>query len=309
MNIRQKTKITFLLIIAVISWACAFPFIKILLEELTYINLTIMRFTIVCTFLTIFMLLNKKKFPIPKRKEIIPIFLLGFIGIIIYHIGLNYGEQYVSPGAASLIIATIPIFTAILSIIILKEKITSKKITGFFLSLTGVVLISLLGTAETKIQIEYILGAIGVLIAAIVASLYTIAGKKMLEKHSAVYLTFYAILFGSIGLIPFIPLSNQLLTSQVLKMSYQAWGALLFLGIFSTIIAYYIWYAALKIKNASEISIFLYAIPVLSTILSYFLVDQQVTIYFILGGILVLAGLYIVNTKKQNQKLRLFREQ
>jgi len=299
MNIRQNTKITFLLIIAVISWACAFPFIKILLEELTYINLTIMRFTVVCTL----------KFPIPKRNEILPIFLLGFIGIIIYHLGLNYGEQYVSPGAASLIIATIPIFTAILSIIILKEKITSKKLTGFFLSLAGVILISLLGTPETKIQIEYLLGAIGVLIAAIVASLYTIAGKKMLEKHSAVYLTFYAILFGSIGLIPFIPLSTQPLTSQVLKMTYQAWGALLFLGIFSTIIAYYIWYAALKIKNASEISIYLYAIPVLSTILSYFLVDQKITIYFILGGILVLAGLYIVNTKKQNKKLRLFREQ
>lgn len=303
MIIKQDYKITLLLTIAIVSWACAFPFIKILLEDLTYINLTIMRFTVVCFFLIIFMILNKKKFPFPKKNQIIPLFLLGFIGIMVYHLGLNYGQQYISPGAASLIIATIPIFTTILSIIFLNEKITFKKTTGFILSFTGVIIISLYGTPGTEIQIQYLLGAFGVVIAAIVASLYTIAGKKMLEKQSAVYLTFYAMLFGSIGLIPFISFSNQSLITQIPNLSIHSWAALLFLGIFSTIIAYYLWYSALKIKNASEISTYLYAIPILSTILSYFLVDQKITAFFVLGGILVLIGLYLVNKKKPLKKL------
>ena len=71
----------------------------------------------------------------------------------------------------------------------------------------------------------------------------------------------------------------------------------MFLGIFSTVIGYVIWYIALEKKAANEISIYLYLIPVFSTIISYFLLNEEITLMFILGGILVIFGLAIVNMK------------
>ncbi len=290
----SKLKFVIKITILVVVWAFAFLFIKIGLEELSFVNLTIMRFLITCLVLILILFFQKKRFSKLHKKDIVPIFLLGFFGVIVYHLGLNYGEQFISPAAASLIIATVPVEIIILSTIFLKEKIGLKKLIGVIIALCGVVVISIWGKAGASIHIEYISAVIAVLIAAIMSALYTIAGKKLLTRYSALSLTTYTMLLGSLGLTPFIRGS---LLDQILKMSMTGWFAVIFLGVFSTVVGYGLWYIVLKIKSASEISIYLYAIPVLSTIISYFMFKEKITLMFILGGFLVIAGLIIVNIK------------
>jgi drug/metabolite transporter (DMT)-like permease len=297
-----------MMLLMVVVWALAFPFIKIGLQDLSFVNLTIMRFIIVCIVLFMILILKSEWFSKLHKQDIIPIFILGFFGVIVYHFGLNYGEQFISPGAASLIIATIPVYIIILAAIFLKEKIRLIKLLGIILALCGVIIISLWGTEDASIEIKYITAALAVLIAAIMGALYTIAGKKLLERYNGLSLTVYAILLGSIGLIPFILLSNfglipsisKPLLAEVAAMSTNSWIAILFLGILSTTIGYIIWYVALEIKTASEISVYLYAIPVISTIVSYFIFDDKITLFFLLGGLLVIVGLIIVNMKFKN---------
>jgi drug/metabolite transporter (DMT)-like permease len=154
--------------------------------------------------------------------------------------------------------------------------------------------ISIWGRENNAIEIQYTIAAIAVFIAAIMGALYTIAGKKLLERYNGLSLTAYAILFGSIGLLPF--LSKSLIT-EVSSMSADGWFAILFLGVFSTVVGYAIWFIALRLKTASEISIYLYAIPVVATIISYFLFDDRITLMFLLGGALVILGLVLVNMK------------
>ena len=282
--------------IAVIVWACAFPFIRIGLDELSFINLTIMRFLVVCIALFIILILIPKKFSKLQKKDILPIFILGFFGVIVYHLGLNYGEQYISASAASLIIATIPIYVVILAAIFLKEKIKIVKLLGIIIALLGVIIISIWGKKNISLEIEYMFAAFTVLVAAIMGALYTIAGKKLLERYNGLSLTVYAMLLGSVGLIPFVIISPTLVT-EVTAMSTTAWFAILFLGIFSTVVGYVIWYVALEMKTASGVSVYLYAIPVLSTIISYFFLGDEITYFFILGVIFVIFGLILVNMK------------
>lgn len=292
-------QIFLMMAVAVIVWAFAFPFIKIGLNELSFVNLTILRFFIVCIVFLIILFLQPKRFSKLQKKDVIPIFLVGFFGVIVYHLGLNYGEQFISPGAASLIIATIPIQIVILAAIFLKEKITLKKILGVILSLAGIFIISMYGKTNESFETQYILAAIFIFIAAVMSALYTIAGKKLLERYSGLSLTVYAMLLGSIGLIPLL---NSSLFEQVSKMSFTAWFAVIFLGVFSTVIGYVIWYVVLKIRTASEVSVYLYAVPILSTIISYFLFEDEITLFFILGGLLVIVGLVVVNMNKDKQK-------
>jgi drug/metabolite transporter (DMT)-like permease len=284
----------FLLIIMlpIVFWAFAFPFIKIGLEELHPVNLTIMRLFIVCAVFLLVIAVAPKKFTKIRRKDLLPLFLLGFFGLAVYHLGLNYGEQYMSPSAASLIIATIPIFTIIFATILLKERITKNLAVGIPLSLSGVIIISLTGTAGNPFDISYLSAAIAVLISAFVGAFYTIAGKKLLERYSALSLTVYAFLFGSLGLIPF--LSPSLLT-EAAAMTWKGWGAVLFLAFLPTVVGYVLWYVVLEVKTASEISGFLYFIPVLSTVISYFLLHDAITLLFVAGAALVILGLVIVN--------------
>lgn len=283
----------------VVVWALAFPFIKIGLEELSFINLTIMRFFVVCLILPFILIFGKKSISKLHRKDVFPIFLLGFFGVMVYHLGLNYGEQFISPAAASLIIATIPVQIVILAIVFLKEKISKLKALGVIIAMSGVIVISIWGKTESNLKVEYIFGAIAVLIAALMGALYTVSGKKLLDRYTGLSLTVYAMLLGSIGLIPFLRYS---LIEQVSNMSINGWFAVIFLGVFSTIIGYVIWYVALEKSTASEISFFLYVIPVFSTIFSYILFKEEITLMFVLGGFLVIAGLAIVNMKNNKNK-------
>lgn len=290
-----KNYFPIIILLPIIFWAFAFPFIKIGLEELSPINLTIMRLFTVCAIFLIVIILIPKKFTPPHKKDILPLFLLGFFGLVIYHLGLNYGEVYMSASAASLIIATIPIFTVIFATVFLKEHLTKKIAIGVPLSLSGVIIISLVGTSGDPFEITYISAAVAVLISALVGAGYTIVGKKMLQRYSALSLTVYAFLFGCLGLLPF--LSSSLIT-EVASLTWRGWGAVIFLALLPTVVGYVLWYVALEIKTASEISVFLYFIPVLATLISYFLFHEQVTWLFLLGGVLVIVGLIIVNTQK-----------
>jgi drug/metabolite transporter (DMT)-like permease len=302
-NTWKNSKLYFFFIIGlpVIFWAFAFPFIKIGLEELSPINLTIIRLFFVCSVFLVLFCSKRKHFSKLHKKDIPSIFLLGFVGVVVYHLGLNYGEQYISPSAASLIIATIPLFVVLLAAVYLHEPLTWKITFGILLSLFGVVIISTIGKPDATIEITYLSGAFGVLVAALVGAGYTIAGKKILERYTALSLTVYAFLFGSLGLLPFLSSS---LIREILSLSPKGWFAVVFLALFSTVISYVFWFVALELKSASEVSIYLYFIPVLSTCLSYLLFQEQITWFFLSGGALVILGLFIVNTQKKVTRIR-----
>ncbi len=284
-----------LIALPVVGWSLAFPLIKIALRDLSWVNLTVLRFVVACTALLILLVVQRRRFPLPRWRELPGLFLLGFFGIVVYHLGLNYGEQYVSPGAASLIVATIPVFVVMLAAVWLDEGVNGRKVLGVGLSLSGVVVLSLWGTGTTSIAVDYVLGALAVLVAAVMGALYIVAGKRMLRRYSPLSLTVYAMLLGSLGLLPAVDGS---LVRQVQHLSLQTAVAVLFLGLFSTIVSYLLWYMALQRQSASSLSVYLYVVPVIATLLSWMLFDDMITPTYLLGGIMVIAGVAIVNRQR-----------
>jgi drug/metabolite transporter (DMT)-like permease len=288
----------------VVFWACAFPLIIVGLRELSPVNLAILRLFIASVIFLCLVVLQRKRFSPFHKKDTVTLFLLGFVGISVYHLGLNYGEQYVSAGAASLIIATIPIFVVVLAKIFLSEIIDKRILLGIVIALAGVIVISLWGNPGANIEIEYLSGAFAVVVAAFVGAIYTIFGKKMLTRYNPLSLTAYAFLLGNLGLIPFLSSS---FFEEIANLSLITWAAVLFLAFFPTVIAYSLWYAALEVKQASEVSVYLYATPVISTLLGVIFLQEQITMFYVLGGFFVLIGLYMVNKQRRNQR-KLVRE-
>jgi drug/metabolite transporter (DMT)-like permease len=288
-----------MILLSVIFWACAFPLIKVGLTELSPENLAILRLFIATVIFLVAYCVRPNMFS-PLHKRDIPIlFVLGFTGISMYHLGLNYGEQFVSAGAASLIIATIPLYVVILAAVFLKEHISVRTVLGILISLVGVVVISLWGNPGTRIEISYIVGALAVVLAAFVGAMYTIVGKKLLQRYTGFSLTAYAFIFGNLGLIAFV---RGPLIDQVSVLSLEVWASVIFLACFPTVIAYSLWYMVLHKKTASELSVFLYITPVLSTLISTLFFNERITLFYVLGGVLVIGGLYIVNKKKGKRK-------
>lgn len=291
-----ETFFLFIVGLSIVFWAFAFPVIIFALKELNPENLAILRLFIASLIFFVYYLVKKQRFSRLYKPDIPWLFLLGFIGISVYHLSLNYGEQYVSAGTASLIIATIPLFVVILASIFLKEIITVIKAAGIILSLAGVIIISLWGTPGITVEITYLSAAAAVLLASIVGAIYTIAGKKFMKRYDPLSLTAYAFLFGNLGLLVFV---RPLFFEQVMNLSWQVWVAVLFLACFPTVLAYTFWYSALEVKPASELTVYLYFTPVISTLVSVLFFNEKITPFYLVGGFLVIFGLYIVNKKKK----------
>ena len=263
----QKTPFLFLYIIpSVTFWALAFPAISIALEELSPYNITLFRLGIgSLLFVTLLSLHNPSKFNI-QRKHLVEVFLLGVLGVTAYHLGLNYGEVFVSPATASLIVAASPLFIALFSITIKKKIPTRYTTSGILLSFFGVIVISLYGTPNAQIQIEYLAGAGAVLISALSAAFYMLLSKKLLKEYEPLQLTTHAFIFSAGILLPFNTAESL---HQFTTLSTSTLGAITFLAIFPTVISYLLWSKALHLTNATRLAPSLYLIPLLSTGFSY----------------------------------------
>lgn len=120
-NSKWNFRILFAHCITIVLWGSAFPGIRVGLEAYTPEHLTLLRLLIASFALFILAIISKMR--LPELKDIPVIFILGGLGFTVYHIALNYGEQSVSAGPASLIVSvTTPIFTAILACIFFREK-------------------------------------------------------------------------------------------------------------------------------------------------------------------------------------------
>ncbi|MBT3301217.1 MAG: EamA family transporter, partial [Bacteroidetes bacterium] len=229
------------------------------------------------------------KMPFPKKSDIPFFALAGFVGITLYHLCLNIGEQTVTAGTSSFLVSAVPIFTALFSLFILKQKLNKWGWFGILISFSGIALISFsesgFGTLNT--------GTLLVLMAACSGSLYVIFQKRLLEKYTPLEVASYTFWFGTFFMLIFIP---QLIHDIQIATTI-ATLEVVYLGIFPAAVAYVIWtYVLPKFPSATHITSYLYISPVLTMIIALIWIHEIPTIASIIGGFITLGGVILTNT-------------
>ncbi len=269
------------LVFTVIFWGLAFTAIKYAVNFFTPYELAFLRFLVANILFIPTILIKGYRI---KKEDIWKVFILGIFGVAIYHVALNAGETMVSSGIASLIIATAPVFVLLFSYLFLDEKITLRKIAGIFLALSGVYVLTDPESGGNVIGVGLIF------ISTLSAGVYTVGGKIMMEKYSPQTLTAYAMVLGTIPLLVY----SESSFSKMVEAEIMPALSVIFLGIFPTYISYQGWYYFLNKEEASRASVFLQTIPLVSIIAGSLLLNEPVTLYTILGGFLVIAGVLMV---------------
>lgn len=277
--------------ITIILWASAFPGIRVALTAYSPEHISLLRLLVGSFVLIIIAIITKT--PLPALKDIPIILFLGFLGFTMYQVALNYGEQTISAGVASLLVSTTPIFTALLAVVFYREKLGLWGWVGSLLGFSGVAFITVGGSTE---GFSFNTGIIIVLVASLSESIYFVFQHRFLEKYGAIPFTMYAIWSGTIFMLIFSPGLGE----AILNAPLNATLVTLYLGIFPTIIPYFMLAYVTSRTGAAEATSTLYLTSVFAFLIAWIWLGEVPHSSAITGGLITLAGVLISNIKKED---------
>ena len=231
---------------------------------------------------------------LPPNKSILnDMFVLGLFGVMIYQLLFMHGMKWTAAGDASVIMPINPIFTALLAFPLLGQKITKNIFYGMIISIIGVIII--VGwSPNTDIALrDRMLGDFMILIAAFSWALCSIITKKTMIKNIKLKIlpSEIVIWYSLIGWIMLTPwMVMEILSNDIIKPNFTEIMIILYLGIFSTVLAN-VWFAiGIEKIGPTSTSAYIFLVPVFGILSGWIILGENIGLSMILGFILIVGG-------------------
>lgn len=274
---------------AVFLWGSAFAAIRAsLLGGYSAGHLVLFRFLIASFVFVLYFWVSGTRLRLPNKEDIVRILLLGWIGISVYQLGVTYGEKTVSAGTAGLLIASAPIFTALIATMALKEYLSFYGWLGMGVGFIGISLITF-GSAGSNLTIST--GSILLIIAAIAASIFFVYQKPLFKKYKPIELTAYFTWAGTIPFFIYFPGLIQEIQAATVEANLSA----IYVGIFPAAVAYAMWAIALSLGEAGKVTSMIYIEPVFAIAVAWIWLHELPNVLSIIGGIIAVSSVFIIN--------------
>lgn len=280
------------MLLTALIWGVSFVLMKLALREIQPEAITLLRYLVASIGFGVFLLAGRRNLPSIPRRDWVRTIAAAATGVVAYGMLVAIGLQNSASSIASLINTTGPVFTLVLAGIFLNESLTRNRILGIAIAVCGVLLIIIRGSGETNLTVANVFGPFLVVVAVLSWSLYSILAKPLLQDYPAIPFTAYLMILGTLLMAP-VALVTKWDASAI--ASPIVWIAAGFSGIGSTLIGQLLWNYALTILDVSEVSAYLYLVPLTTVITAITFLGEAVTIYLLLGGAIIVIGVALTN--------------
>ena len=287
-------------LLAVILWGVSFVATRAALGELQPVTLIAVRFAI--GDMMLFAMLAARRMPLlPPRREWPVMALLGFDGIALHTMIQAYALRETTAVRTGWLIGLSPIWSAILAAIFLRERLGWIKSLGLGIGFAGAVIVVTRGAISGQTPaLPGTRGDLLILASTFNWAIYTVISREPVRRVGSLPAMAAAMLVGCLLLLPWFLASHA--WRELSRMSPMGWGAVLFLGIGCSGIAYLLWFGAIERIDASRVSALLYIEPLVTLAAAVLLLHEPVLISTIVGGLLVLAGVALVQAAPHSRR-------
>jgi drug/metabolite transporter (DMT)-like permease len=281
--------------LAVTFWGGSFIATKYALQDVSPITVVWLRFGIGFVILGAAVLL-RGQFSLPSKGELGYFTLLGFIGITFHQWLQSTGLVTSQASTTAWIVATTPIFMALLGWLALREKLRLWQIAGIILAACGVLLVVSKGDLAALARGRFgEPGDLLILISAPNWAVFSVLSRRGLQRTSATRMMFYVMGTGWV-LTTILFLLGPGIT-EIRRLSFDGWLGILFLGIFCSGLAYIFWYDALQTLMVAQAGAFVYLEPFVTVVFAALLLSEPLLAASLIGGGIILVGVWLVQQR------------
>jgi len=273
-------------------WGITFISTKLLLVTFSPIEIMFFRLTLAVLALVI---VSPPRFH-PGRLDVRALrdswkpMLAGLCGVTLYFMFQNIALTYTLAANVGVLVSIAPLFIALVSRVVLQEKLKANFFIGFIAAIAGIILIAYNGSFVLKLNP---LGDLLSILAALVWSIYSVTIKKINAPQSAVFsLTRNVFFYGFLFMLPLLPLFEFRLGLERLADLPNLFN-LLFLGVVASALCFVTWNYAVHVLGPVKTSVYIYVVPVISIIASALVLHESITLVSAVGMALILAGMVL----------------
>lgn len=284
-------------ILSMIFWSFSFVWVKIVYEAYGPLTTVLFRLLISTGLMLVFTILSRKLQRI-KPGDLKFFVLLAFFEPFLYFMGESYGLKYVSSTVASVIVATIPLFTPIVAWYFYKEKLGKTNLFGLVITFFGVSLVVLdssfnFTASPLGVALEFlaVAGAIG----------YASLLKGISHRYNTFTIITYQNLIGAIFFLPFwIGFEAKDFTS--IPFHAEAFWAIVKLAIFASTFAFILFTYSVRNIGINKSNIFINIIPVFVAVIAYIVLGDRLNFHQMVGIAIVISGLFLAQINWKRKK-------
>ena len=279
-------------LIAVVLWGLSFVATKAALREMSPTTLIFARFGL-GTALLMIMVRLRGGVAWPPRWSWPALAGMGFLGIFVHQMLQAFGLTLTTAVHAGWLIGLIPIWSALLSLALRKERFNGLKVAGLLGGFAGAALVISRGQfSQQTFQLPATRGDFLVLLSTVNWAVYSVLGHATIRRLGPTRATAGTMLFGWLMLGPFLVWNQG--WRELPHLSFSSWGAVLFLGIGCSGLGYLFWYGALERIEVSRVAAFLYVEPIVTLVAAVLLLNEPVSPTTVFGGLLVLLSVFMM---------------
>jgi drug/metabolite transporter (DMT)-like permease len=286
--------------VAAVLFGSSVVAVRVAVQEVPPLSLAVLRFGQGGLLLVFVLLLFGMRDVLRIKWHDLPLLiLLGAILFTVFPVTFNVSLRLIEASRGALVLATIPLWSALLARIARSERLTPRQLVGVFLSLGGVAL----ALTERGLGSQGGLGTLAgdglMLVTALCGAAYGVLAQRAFARYNALTVTTYAMVLGTLLLLPAGLVEG--LVGVLPQLDLQTVALLVFLGVFGGAIGFFLWTFALTRLTPTQVAVYINLNPLVAMLLAVALLAERLTIIFVAGFGAVLLGVLLVNWPKRTR--------